>query len=164
MKQPEATCRRALHVNEKGVKRADMFRALNVEAPNNIAEALHVNAKGAKIADIFKASPGPTADRCIQLCTAAASHLRATARAASTAMAAMATANASTMPRRRGAAPASEGDAAMHMVAARLRHQSALPASRAFCAGAWCSAAARSKCVAASLSSADERGPCFQAP
>eukprot|EP00964_Phaeocystis_antarctica_P002425 scaffold1260_cov51-Phaeocystis_antarctica.AAC.2 len=39
------------------------------------------------------------------------------------------------------------------------RHQTALLARRAFTAGAGCSAAARSKCVAASLSSAAERGP-----
>eukprot|EP00964_Phaeocystis_antarctica_P072835 scaffold44628_cov46-Phaeocystis_antarctica.AAC.2 len=46
---------------------------------------------------------------------------------------------------------------------ARLRHQAALPASWAFPAGAVCSAAARSKCVAASLSSAAERSPTSQA-
>eukprot|EP00964_Phaeocystis_antarctica_P039238 scaffold22445_cov73-Phaeocystis_antarctica.AAC.10 len=42
---------------------------------------------------------------------------------------------------------------------AAVRHQAASPANAACCAGAGHSAAARSKCVAASLSSAAERGP-----
>eukprot|EP00964_Phaeocystis_antarctica_P116361 scaffold80300_cov75-Phaeocystis_antarctica.AAC.2 len=50
------------------------------------------------------------------------------------------------------------------MAPAWLRHQAASSASSAFPAGAGCSAAARSKCVAASLSSAAERGPATQAP
>ena len=76
--------------------------------------------------------------------TAAASqsHLRATARAASTVTAVVVTANA-TVPRRRGAAPSFEGDAAAgtsvykkRMAATRLWHQSASPTSRARCNGA----------------------------
>ena len=50
------------------------------------------------------------------------------------------------------------------MVSAWLRHQAASPASSAFVAGAGHRAAARSKCVAASLSSAAERGPSSQTP
>eukprot|EP00964_Phaeocystis_antarctica_P085425 scaffold53953_cov51-Phaeocystis_antarctica.AAC.1 len=50
------------------------------------------------------------------------------------------------------------------MASARLRHWAAFPASWVFDAGTWCSAAARSKCVAASMSSAAERGPASQAP
>eukprot|EP00964_Phaeocystis_antarctica_P103136 scaffold68432_cov61-Phaeocystis_antarctica.AAC.3 len=52
----------------------------------------------------------------------------------------------------------------VHLCMARawLRHQSALPAAAAFCAGASHSAAARSECVAASKSSAAERGPASQ--
>ena len=46
-----------------------------------------------------------------------------------------------------------------YMASARLWHRAALPAKCAFAAGAADSAAARSKCVAASLSSATERGP-----
>ena len=49
-----------------------------------------------------------------------------------------------------------------HMALAGLRHQAARSASWAFIAGAGCSAAARSKCAAASLSSAAERGPASQ--
>ena len=45
-----------------------------------------------------------------------------------------------------------------------LRQQTALLAKLAFATGAGCSAAARSKCVAASLSSAAERGPASQVP
>eukprot|EP00964_Phaeocystis_antarctica_P020618 scaffold11403_cov64-Phaeocystis_antarctica.AAC.1 len=45
------------------------------------------------------------------------------------------------------------------MASTRLRHQAASSASWVFIAGAGCSAAARSKCVAASSSSAAERGP-----
>eukprot|EP00964_Phaeocystis_antarctica_P123866 scaffold87558_cov48-Phaeocystis_antarctica.AAC.2 len=48
------------------------------------------------------------------------------------------------------------------MAPAMVRQQAARPASRAFIAGAGCSAEARSKCVAASLSSAAERGPTSQ--
>eukprot|EP00964_Phaeocystis_antarctica_P019642 scaffold10841_cov57-Phaeocystis_antarctica.AAC.1 len=50
------------------------------------------------------------------------------------------------------------------MASAWLRHQAARPAKPAFTAGAGHCAAARSKCVAASLSSATERGPASQAP
>eukprot|EP00964_Phaeocystis_antarctica_P047222 scaffold27313_cov85-Phaeocystis_antarctica.AAC.2 len=50
-----------------------------------------------------------------------------------------------------------------YMASALRRHKSASPASWAFIAGAVCSAAARSKCVAASLSSAAEGGPASQA-
>ena len=97
------------------------------------------------------------------------SHLRATARAASTIAAVTVTANANAVPRGRGAAPAFEGHTAAgasvykkRMVAARLRHLSASPTSSARCTGALHSVAARSKCVAASLSSAAERGPAPQ--
>eukprot|EP00964_Phaeocystis_antarctica_P102358 scaffold67706_cov55-Phaeocystis_antarctica.AAC.4 len=50
-----------------------------------------------------------------------------------------------------------------YMASARLWHLTALPASTSFCAGASHSATARSKCAAASLSSAAERGPDSQA-
>eukprot|EP00964_Phaeocystis_antarctica_P111517 scaffold75867_cov34-Phaeocystis_antarctica.AAC.2 len=48
--------------------------------------------------------------------------------------------------------------------AASLRHQSARVAKEVFLAGAEQRAAVRSKCVAASLSSAAERGPASQRP
>ena len=51
-----------------------------------------------------------------------------------------------------------------YMASARLRHWAAQPAKWAFPTGAGHSAAARSKCVAASLSSTAERGPDSQAP
>ena len=50
-----------------------------------------------------------------------------------------------------------------YMAPAWLRHRAASSARMAFTAGAVCSAAARSKCAAASLSSAAERGPASQA-
>eukprot|EP00964_Phaeocystis_antarctica_P117803 scaffold81623_cov60-Phaeocystis_antarctica.AAC.4 len=50
------------------------------------------------------------------------------------------------------------------MASTWLRHQAACPARCACPAGAGHSAAARSKCVAASLSFAAERGPASQAP
>eukprot|EP00964_Phaeocystis_antarctica_P105770 scaffold70751_cov96-Phaeocystis_antarctica.AAC.1 len=50
------------------------------------------------------------------------------------------------------------------MAPAWRRHQTAPPASCAFPSGGPHSAAARSKCVAASLNSTDERGPASQAP
>eukprot|EP00964_Phaeocystis_antarctica_P063352 scaffold38018_cov59-Phaeocystis_antarctica.AAC.5 len=50
------------------------------------------------------------------------------------------------------------------MASAWLRHEAAFSARLAFATGAVCSAAAASKCVAASLSSAAERGPASQAP
>ena len=55
-------------------------------------------------------------------------------------------------------------DMNMDMAPAFLRHQSAAPVESAFTTGASDSAAARSKCVAASLSSAAERGPASQVP
>ena len=50
-----------------------------------------------------------------------------------------------------------------YMASAWLRHQAAFSANWAFIAGADESAAARSQCVAASMSSAAERGPASQA-
>jgi hypothetical protein len=50
-----------------------------------------------------------------------------------------------------------------YLAPARRRHWSSKSANPAFTAGAGHSAAARSKCVAASLSSAAERGPTSQA-
>jgi len=50
-----------------------------------------------------------------------------------------------------------------YMATAWLRHHNAAPASSAFITGAEISAATRSKYVAASLSSAAERGPASQA-
>ena len=50
------------------------------------------------------------------------------------------------------------------MVSASLRHKSARLAFRAFSVGAFDSAADRSQCAAASMSSAAERGPTSQAP
>ena len=47
----------------------------------------------------------------------------------------------------------------LYMAPAWLRHRAASSARLAFTAGAGCSAAARSKCAAAFLSSAAERGP-----
>eukprot|EP00964_Phaeocystis_antarctica_P040345 scaffold23064_cov62-Phaeocystis_antarctica.AAC.2 len=48
------------------------------------------------------------------------------------------------------------------MASARRRYRAALSARLAFATGAGCSAAARSKCMAASLSSAAGRGPAPQ--
>eukprot|EP00964_Phaeocystis_antarctica_P154997 scaffold123950_cov63-Phaeocystis_antarctica.AAC.3 len=51
----------------------------------------------------------------------------------------------------------------LYMVSARMRHQHAISAYSALIAGASHSSAARSKCAAAFLSSAAERGPASQA-
>ena len=63
----------------------------------------------------------------------------------------------------RGEEGGRSGEGPGYMAAARLWHKAALVASWAPTAGAGHSAAARSKCVAASLSSAAERGPTSQA-